>query len=134
MVQCVNACYDNYMPPVPKKQSPPLSIPLRTAERIQHFRKLRGLSQDALAEVAGISRKQISDYELDRVRPNDEVILRLVLALGVSSDDLLGLTDLKMNDTPNLRFTRRVRELDQLPENKKKIILKTLDDLIRANS
>jgi len=99
------------------------------------LRKSKGLSQEALADLIGISRKQVSDYELGRARPNDEVLARFALALETSADSILGLDDLDLADSSqSLRFTRRIRELDQLPEAKKKAILKTLDDLIRANS
>jgi len=112
-----------------------LPIKLTTSLRIATFRKAKGLSQEALAEVIGISRKQVSDYELGRAHPNDEVIVRFALALGTSADTLLVLKDVEYKEhSPNLRFTRRIRELEALPELKKKAILKTLDDLIRANS
>jgi hypothetical protein len=83
----------------------------------------------------GITRKQITDYETGRARMNDEMVVRFALALKVSTDQLLGLKDFDdTNAIPSLRITRRLRELDQLPEQKRKAILKTLDDLIRANS
>jgi len=63
------------------------------------------------------------------------MVVRFAMALGVSSDELLGLSQIDTDQgQPSLRFTRRIRELEQLPEPKKKAILKTLDDLIRANS
>lgn len=83
----------------------------------------------------GISRKQIADYEAGRVRMNDEMVVRFALTLKVSADELLGLQNNdELKNAPALRFTRRLRELQELPEQKRKAILKTLDDLIRANS
>lgn len=99
------------------------------------LRKARGLSQEALAEKIGITKKQVSDYENARANLSHPMVIRFSLALGVSADELLGLRLIELpQDNPSLRFTRRIRELDQLPEAKKKAILKTLDDLIRANS
>jgi hypothetical protein len=46
----------------------------------------------------GISRKQVTDYETGRTRMNDAI--------------------------PSLRMTRRLRELEQLPEQKRRAILK----------
>ena len=37
-------------------------------------------------------------------------------------------------DAPPLRHARRLRELMQLPEAKRRTVFKNLDDLIRANS
>lgn len=114
----------------------PVELPsIPTGSRIAALRKARGLSQEALAELLGISRKQITDYETGRTRMNDEMLARFALVLDVSSDQLLGLKDIDALDAvPSLRITRRLRELEQLPEPKRKAILKTLDDLIRANS
>lgn len=77
----------------------------------------------------------MSNFEKGRTRLTDEIIINLAKALKVSTDELLGVVPADSSeDSPSLRFTRRIRELDQLPEAKKKAILKTLDDLIRANS
>ena len=103
--------------------------------RLAALRKKSGFSQDAFAEQVGITKKQISDYENGKANINHEMVIRFALALGVSTDEFLGLKDVDASgEAPSLRFTRRMRELDQLPEAKKKAILKTLDDLIRANS
>ena len=68
---------------------------------------------------------------------NAEMLARFSIALSVSTDKLLGL-DLKPNDeeekTSSIRYMRRIRDLDKLPEMKRRMILWTVDDLIRANS
>jgi len=126
--------YTNIMPR-PSKNSPLPVPPLPIGARIALLRKAQGLSQEGLAEVMGISRKQIADYEAGRVRMNDEMVVRFALTLKVSADELLGLKDNdEIKNAPALRFTRRLRELQELPEQKRKAILKTLDDLIRANT
>ena len=57
------------------------------------------------------------------------------MTLNVSSDELLSLKPLRhTEEAPELRFTRRLRDLSQLPEDKKRAVLKILDDLIRANN
>lgn len=99
------------------------------------FRKNRGITQELLAEKIGISRKLVTDYETGRLHMNEQMLVRFSLALDVPSDELLGLEDKNLGqDSPSLRFTRRIRELEALPEAKKKVILQLLDDLIRANS
>ena len=129
-------CYSFRMPRPPKNTPQPLPIfPLPVGKRIAELRKAKGLSQQGLADQIGLSQKQMTAYETAKVHLNDEMIVRFALALGVSSDELLGLKDLDTSqDSLSLRFTRRIRELDQLPEAKKKVILQLLDDLIRANS
>jgi len=104
-------------------------------KRIAHYRKLQGFSQEALAEKMGLSQRQIATYETGRTHLNDEMIIRFALILKVPTDELLGLKSLRSSaDAPALRMTRRICDLSRLPEPKRKAILRTLDDLIRANS
>ena len=80
----------------------------------------------------GISQKQITDYETGRVHMNDEMIIRFALVLQVSADTLLGLkkTDV-LFEKYNIRFTRRLKDIEQLPESKKRAIIKILDEFLR---
>jgi transcriptional regulator with XRE-family HTH domain len=122
--------------PQPAKNTPTPLPPsdLSLGKRLAKHRKALGLSQEALAEVMGLSRKQVVDYETGRVHLNDEMIVRFALTLKISADEILGLKPMRHSeDQPELRFTRRLRDLSQLPEDKKRAVLKILDDLIRAN-
>lgn len=112
-------------------------IPLSTepiADRIKRFRKLRGMTQVQLADKIGISRGLEASYESGRIRLYDDMVARFALALGISADALLGLDETSLQDVPSVRFTKRLMELEKLPEPKKKALISTLDDLIRANN
>jgi len=125
------------MPRARKNTPPALPIDLSSiGTRISAFRKSKGLTQTELAEIIGISRKLVTDYETGTSHLNDDMVIRFSLALGVSSDELLGLKDTPMPKSTGLplRYTRRMKEIDNLPESKKKAILNVIDDLIRANS
>jgi len=66
---------------------------------------------------------------------NDEMVVRFALALKISTDKLLGIKkDQFKKSNPSLRYTRRMREIEKLPEMKRRMILKVIDDLIRVNS
>lgn len=123
--------------PQPRKNPPPEDAANNYAQvgsRIKKFRVKRGLSQAELAGKVGLSREAIAAYESGRVRLLDDMVARLAIALSISSDELLGLKTVPQGEPKSeLRLTRRLRELEQLPEQKRKAILKTLDDLIRAN-
>ena len=83
----------------------------------------------------GISRKQIADYEQGLAHLNDEMIVRFALTLKVSADTLLGLKDLDPpEEAPNIRFTKRLRDLEQLPESKKRAVIKILDEFTRPEA
>ncbi len=124
------------MPRPPKRTPKPLPhVDLPIGKRIAHYRKLRGFSQQALADEIGISQRQIATYETGRIHLNDEMIIRFALTLKVPADELLGLKPMRpKEDPPTLRHTRRLSELMRLPEAKKRAVFKILDDLIRANS
>lgn len=63
------------------------------AERLKEARKRKGISQRALAQELEITHSEVSKYE-NRVRePGLGKLVGIALALGVSTDYLLGLTD-----------------------------------------
>ena len=62
-------------------------------QRIAKIRKKRKISQQILADKIGIKRYLVSDYELGRARIYDEMVVRFAIALEVSTDYLLGLTN-----------------------------------------
>jgi len=123
--------------PRPSKTKPdPLDLGiLPLGPRLARLRKLRGFSQYSLAEYMGISRKQVADYERGLAHPNDEMIIRLAITLKVSTDTLLGLKEIDLPDeSPNIRFTKRLRDLEQLSEPKKRAVIKILDEFIRPEA
>lgn len=104
-----------------------------TGERISDIRKARGLTQLELSEKLGIVRATLTDYERGRSRIYDEMIIRIAKALEVSTDRLLGFGSKETEDKISLRFTKRIRELEKLPEYKIRMILNMIDDSIKAN-
>ena len=71
----------------------------RTAENIfgEHLRELRtsaGLSQEALAEKAGLHRNYIGHLERAEKTASLDVLVRLAAALDASLPELLGRFDL----------------------------------------
>jgi transcriptional regulator with XRE-family HTH domain len=60
------------------------------ADRLRKARISAGLEQADLEEIAGISRKSISNYENGRTVPSKPVLLSWALACGVDLDWLSG--------------------------------------------
>lgn len=102
-------------------------------ERIAEVRKNKGLSQLELADKIGIDRRLLSDYEVSRCRIYGEMVTRIAIALEVSPNKLLGFEKEESEDKISLRYTKRIKELEELPEYKRRIVLKALDDSIKAN-
>ncbi len=83
-------------------------------------------------EISNI-RVLISGYERNRTRPNYEMIIRLAYALEVSADELLGMTQSKKkNNAPSLKIQRRMKQIEKLPPEQQKTLLKTIDTFIKA--
>jgi hypothetical protein len=58
------------------------------------------------------------------------MVTRFALALGVSSDLLLGLSEDVLDHQPDLKITRRLRRIHQLAPAQQKLILRSLDMMI----
>ena len=58
-------------------------------ETIQYYRKRAGLSQEALAELAGVSRQAVSKWELDEATPEVTKLKALAGAFHITVDQLL---------------------------------------------
>jgi len=70
-------------------RDPVKSVRLRLSRNVQHVRRLRGLSQERLAELAAISLKQIGRVERGEVNVTLDVVARIAAGLRVDLCDLL---------------------------------------------
>lgn len=58
-------------------------------ERILHYHKCAGLSQEMLAERLGVSRQAVSKWEGDAAQPELDKIIALTKLFGITTDQLL---------------------------------------------
>ena len=72
--------------------------------RLRDLREDRDLTQKALAEYLHISQNTYSQYETGKRQIPIEVLIRLAVYFGTSTDYLLGLTD---EDRPYSRSKTR---------------------------
>ena len=70
-------------------------LELTFGERIIKLRTKKNLSQEALAENCSISISAINNYENDLRKPDIEVLVRIANFLEVTTDFLLGQTDIE---------------------------------------
>ena len=101
-------------------------------ERIARLRKEKGWTQNDLAEKTGLIQSLISSYETNRLKLSAEMAARFAQVLNISTDTIIGfkLNEKKKTDF-SLRYSKRIQKLEALPKAKQKMILKTLDALIR---
>jgi transcriptional regulator with XRE-family HTH domain len=122
---------------MPRKSTlklPPIDLGDETiGKRIARLRKQRGYSQEALAKKMGIVRVLVSDYEKGRIRPHPEMVARFALALGVTTDELIGLKPSNGDKhKPNLATQKRIRKIEGLAPAQRRVILQTIDAFIRG--
>jgi transcriptional regulator with XRE-family HTH domain len=86
------------MPQRPKENLVKLNLNSETiGQRIARIRKEKGLTQKQLAEKIGITRPRLSNYEIDRIRLFDEMVIRFAIALEVGTDEILGFKNTDKN-------------------------------------
>lgn len=64
------------------------------SERLRYLRREKKMSQAALAEAIGVAQSSITSYERDERKPSYEVLCLLADYFNVSTDYLLGRTDI----------------------------------------
>ncbi|MDR0456659.1 MAG: helix-turn-helix domain-containing protein [Treponema sp.] len=123
--------------PRARKKMQPLPEKRLTAigKNLQSIRKRRGLTQKELAEKIGMTREAIAAYEAGRSHLMDTTLLDMTVVLRVSVNEILGLEH-QTAEIPitSRRWAKRMAIIESLPESVKKHILRTLDDVIKANT
>ncbi|MFY0604499.1 MAG: helix-turn-helix transcriptional regulator [Flavobacteriaceae bacterium] len=102
---------------------------MKLGEKITKLKKLKNLSQVALAEATGISRDAISKYERGDSVPSVDYAKRIADALGVSLDYLVSDSD--KEDVLDNDAVKRIKEIQNLPLSEKDKIYSVIDALIR---
>lgn len=102
---------------------------MKLGEKITKLKKLKSLSQVALAEATGISRDAISKYERGDSVPSVDYAKRIADALGVSLDYLVNDSD--QEEVLDNDAVKRIKEIQTLPFKEKEKIYSVIDALIR---
>lgn len=93
---------------------------VRSGDKIVALREKRGLTQEELAAIIGISRASLSHYEKNRRTPDYTVLTKLADFFEVSVDYMLGRSNEQAgnNDTTVKNLTENLELTDaQLLEN-----------------
>lgn len=59
------------------------------SDRLSAMRKQRGLTQEALADLVGVTKTQVYRYESGTSQPTLDVIKKLAVTLSVTTDELI---------------------------------------------
>ena len=112
----------------------PISEDVRIGSRIKEVRIDRGIQQKGLAAQLGMEQSALSRYERGEMRLPSSLLARIARALKVSSDEILGLKEMKRGAVVrDQRFLKRLQAIDSLPERQKDALLTTIDGLLRTS-
>jgi transcriptional regulator with XRE-family HTH domain len=96
-------------------------------QRLARLRKEHGYSQRDLAAELDISQRMLAYYESQSEHPPTKLLPRLVEVLGVTADELLGISAPKQRRAPDGRLWRRFKELEQLPAKQRRQVVQIVD-------
>lgn len=81
------------------------------AQRLKELRKLRGLSQSALARDLGLSQQAVCKWETGRSTPDPQTLAELAAYFHVSADHLLGRTPHSVAETSSFAFSGAMQHM-----------------------
>ncbi len=81
--------------------------------RLKTLREQQGIKQGQFADMIGISRQSMSNYESGKHSPDVDVIIKMAHALNCSTDYLMGLTE-HSNSSKQIEFDESISKLAEM--------------------
>jgi transcriptional regulator with XRE-family HTH domain len=101
-------------------------------KRLVTLGKARGFTQEQLGEILGLSQRMVADYESQGGQPPGAILPDLARALGVSTDQILGVEPVQEKVSPTqARICKRLRKVEELPSADQKAVLRLVDALLK---
>lgn len=85
-------------------------------ERLKKYREEKGLTQAQLSELAGITTRQIQNYEGGKARPRLDAAEKIAKALNITTDELLGNADMLVAQVAEKYGARGAKQAQQLTD------------------
>ncbi len=101
-------------------------------QRIAEHRKTLGLTQQQLAETLGIAQQTLAHYEVGRLRVAVALLPPLSHVLGLSLEDLLGLSRKTNKRGPESRLQAQIQRIGTLPRGKQRMLLDMIDAALHS--
>ena len=101
-------------------------------KHLASVRKSRGLTQTQVAEQLGINQRVVSDYEVGRAGISADMLSRFCSLFKCSADTLIGLKPENNAGKLDLRFSRRIKNIESLPPNQQKALLQNIDMFLKG--
>jgi len=101
-------------------------------KRLARLRQAAGFSQYTLADELGISQRMVAYYEGETEHPPTHLLPALAKALGVTTDQLLGLEKENPRNR-DFQLWRRFSKVAKLPPQKRKQIVQIVDTFLEMD-
>lgn len=105
----------------------PTELLMNFAQRLLKLRKHKGLTQQALADLAELHVVQVRRYETEASQPSLEAIRKLAIALRVSADQLL-FDDNERGPADELKL--QFEAISQLAPEEQRVAREVIEGLI----
>jgi len=103
------------------------------SQRFARLRKKASFSQRELAAKVGVSHRVIAYYEGESKYTPAHLLPRLSRALGISINELLGLTKQKSEKGHReSTFRKRIEQVEKLSPTKQREVVEMLDAFLKA--
>lgn len=71
-------------------------------EQIKSLRMSRGLNQVEMAQIFGVTKQSVSNWENENIMPSVDMLIKIAKFFSVSTDYLLGLSETHALNTEGL--------------------------------
>ena len=112
---------------------PPIKEAPEFGKKLSAIRKERGLTQPELAELVKMTPKAIDYYERRATNPSFDFVQRAAKALGVTSEELMGIAPAKAKSGPSPKLQKQLELIQELPRSKQLVVSQLLDAFLTQN-
>jgi transcriptional regulator with XRE-family HTH domain len=99
------------------------------AQNIKKYRKIRGLSQESLAEKAGTSTTHIGMIEIGKRFPSTKMLEQIAAALGIDTPELFTTETVVFLTSHNISIERMYQDIMGDFEDFRKAVAKRIKEL-----
>jgi transcriptional regulator with XRE-family HTH domain len=110
-----------------------IKIALSFGKKLAVLRKKKGLSQDKLGQLVGVSQRVVAYYESETNYPPTHLLIPLAKALHISVDELLGLKETDIPQENHASLWRKLKKAEKLSHKDRKALVDYLNLLITRN-
>lgn len=104
---------------------------IKFAERLTELRKKKGLSQEQLAELLGVSRQAVSKWERAEATPDLDNLILLSRLYEISLDELVKEESERKEDSSNAQI---LDDKDEIRISSEGIEIKSSDEVVKITS